>query len=139
MPSELSLCALILYPESVTANNPEAWINPAVVHATAGDSEPERRRGMRAPDSERGPSCPTRYLTVVADDFGIGPATSRGILDLAAKNLVTGTVLIVNSPYAEEAVRAAVSELDRAAKKGVIHKNNAARRKSRLMKQLNAK
>jgi small subunit ribosomal protein S20 len=30
-----------------------------------------------------------------------------------------------------------VSELDRAAKKGVIHRNNAARRKSRLMKQLN--
>jgi small subunit ribosomal protein S20 len=39
---------------------------------------------------------------------------------------------------AEEAVRAALSELDRAAKKGVIHRNNAARRKSRLMKQLNA-
>jgi small subunit ribosomal protein S20 len=38
---------------------------------------------------------------------------------------------------AAEAVRAAVSELDRAAKKGVIHRNNAARRKSRLMKQLN--
>src|ERR1051326_2455500 len=38
----------------------------------------------------------------------------------------------------EEALRAAVSELDRAAKKGVIHRNNAARRKSRLMKQLNA-
>src|SRR5947209_14500111 len=33
---------------------------------------------------------------------------------------------------AEEAVRAAVSALDRAAKKGVIHPNNAARRKSRL-------
>lgn len=43
-----------------------------------------------------------------------------------------------NSADSEEAVRAAVSELDRAAKKGVIHKNNAARRKSRLMKQLNA-
>ncbi len=41
------------------------------------------------------------------------------------------------SESAEEAVRAAVSELDRAAKKGVIHRNNAARRKSRLMKQLN--
>jgi small subunit ribosomal protein S20 len=40
---------------------------------------------------------------------------------------------------AQEAVRAAVSELDRAAKKGVLHHNNAARRKSRLMKQLNAK
>ena len=39
---------------------------------------------------------------------------------------------------AEEAVRKAVSELDRAAKKGVIHRNNAARRKSRLMKRLNA-
>ncbi len=37
-----------------------------------------------------------------------------------------------------EAVRLAASELDKAAKKGVIHRNNAARRKSRLMKQLNA-
>ncbi len=35
---------------------------------------------------------------------------------------------------AEEAVREACSKLDRAAIKGVIHKNNAARRKSRLMK-----
>ncbi|HLZ80401.1 MAG TPA: 30S ribosomal protein S20 [Ktedonobacteraceae bacterium] len=45
----------------------------------------------------------------------------------------------VTSETAEEAVRNAASELDKAAKKGVIHKNNAARRKSRLMKQLNAK
>lgn len=45
----------------------------------------------------------------------------------------------VKAEDAEATVRAAVSELDRAAKKGVIHKNNAARRKSRLMKQLNAK
>jgi len=45
----------------------------------------------------------------------------------------------VNAEDAEAVVRAAVSELDRAAKKGVIHKNNASRRKSRLMKQLNAK
>ncbi len=44
----------------------------------------------------------------------------------------------VSAESTVEAVRAAVSELDRAAKKGVIHKNNAARRKSRLMKQLNA-
>jgi small subunit ribosomal protein S20 len=35
-----------------------------------------------------------------------------------------------------EAVKAAIIELDIAAGKGVIHKNNAARRKSRLMKQL---
>lgn len=45
----------------------------------------------------------------------------------------------VSSGDASEAVRLAISELDRAAKKGVIHKNNAARRKSRLMKQLNTK
>jgi len=45
----------------------------------------------------------------------------------------------VDAETAAEAVRDAVSALDRAAKKGVIHRNNAARRKSRLMKQLNAK
>ena len=39
---------------------------------------------------------------------------------------------------ARQAAQAAVSALDRAAQKGVIHRNNAARRKSRLMKRLNA-
>jgi small subunit ribosomal protein S20 len=38
---------------------------------------------------------------------------------------------------AREAVRAAARALDKAAEKGIIHKNNAARRKSRLMRQLN--
>ena len=33
-------------------------------------------------------------------------------------------------------VLSAIIELDRAASKGIIHKNNAARRKSRLMKRL---
>lgn len=37
----------------------------------------------------------------------------------------------------EETIRAAISTLDKAAVKGIIHKNNAARRKSRLMKKLN--
>lgn len=36
-----------------------------------------------------------------------------------------------------DAVRAAVRALDMAATKGVIHRNNASRRKSRLMKKLN--
>ncbi len=36
------------------------------------------------------------------------------------------------------AVLEAISRLDKAAEKGVIHKNNAARRKSRLMKALAA-
>ena len=38
---------------------------------------------------------------------------------------------------AKKAVVAAISSLDKAAEKGVIHPNNAARRKSRLMKKLN--
>jgi small subunit ribosomal protein S20 len=38
---------------------------------------------------------------------------------------------------ATEAVQAAISSLDKAAEKGVIHKNNAARHKSRLMTALN--
>jgi small subunit ribosomal protein S20 len=38
---------------------------------------------------------------------------------------------------AEDAVRAAVSALDRAAQKGIIHANAAARSKSRLLKRYN--
>jgi small subunit ribosomal protein S20 len=34
------------------------------------------------------------------------------------------------------ATQEAISALDKAAQKGIIHKNNAARRKSRLMKKL---
>ncbi len=40
------------------------------------------------------------------------------------------------SAESREAVLLAVRALDKAAEKGVIHKNNAARRKSRLMKRL---
>jgi small subunit ribosomal protein S20 len=41
-----------------------------------------------------------------------------------------------NKEAAIQEVKDAVIKLDRAASKGVIHKNNAARRKSRLFKQL---
>jgi small subunit ribosomal protein S20 len=37
--------------------------------------------------------------------------------------------------YAEEALRLAIKRIDKAAAKGVIHKNQAANRKSRLMKR----
>ncbi len=53
-----------------------------------------------------------------------------------ARQAISGNASVED---AQEAVRLAASELDRAAKKGVIHRNNAARRKSRLMKQLNTK
>lgn len=39
---------------------------------------------------------------------------------------------------AREATRAAARDLDKLASRGVVHKRNAARRKSRLMKQLAA-
>lgn len=45
-----------------------------------------------------------RKLVVIADDLGIGAETDRGILELAEKGLVTGTVLLVNGPNAEKAV-----------------------------------
>lgn len=38
----------------------------------------------------------------------------------------------------EAAVQRALKALDQTAKRGIIHPNNAARRKSRLMKRLNA-
>ena len=41
-----------------------------------------------------------------------------------------------NIDGAKEEIVKAISALDKAAGKGVIHKNNAARRKSRLVKQL---
>jgi small subunit ribosomal protein S20 len=43
-----------------------------------------------------------------------------------------------NLDEARLATQVAISELDHAAEKGVLHRNNAARRKSRLMKRLNA-
>ena len=43
-----------------------------------------------------------------------------------------------NDPETKEAVMLAISALDKAARKGVIHPNNASRRKGRLMKRLAA-
>ena len=44
----------------------------------------------------------------------------------------------IGTDTSEEALRLAVKRLDMAAAKGIIHKNQAARRKSRLMKKVNA-
>ncbi|MBN8691053.1 MAG: 30S ribosomal protein S20 [Armatimonadetes bacterium] len=43
----------------------------------------------------------------------------------------------VSAPTTEEAIVRAVKALDKAAQNGVIHKNQAARRKSRLMSAIN--
>lgn len=43
---------------------------------------------------------------------------------------------IADGDPSSDATRAAMSKIDRAAAKGIMHKNTAARKKSRLMKQL---
>ncbi len=62
---------------------------------------------------------------------------NRMVKSIVKTNVTRARQAITSGVESEEAVRAAISELDRAAKKGVIHHNNASRRKSRLMKQLN--
>lgn len=53
------------------------------------------------------------------------------------KTRVKNAVSAIGSDNQDTAVRAAVKRLDTAATKGVIHKNAAARKKSRLMKRVN--
>ncbi|NPV68665.1 MAG: 30S ribosomal protein S20 [Anaerolineae bacterium] len=50
----------------------------------------------------------------------------------------TATISGGDAQAAREATLAAIRELDKAVTKGVLHKNTAARKKSRLMKKLNA-
>jgi len=57
-----------------------------------------------------------------------------------ARTFVTRTRHLIDSgdiEGAEGSARVAIAALDRAAQKGVIHENNASRRKSRLIKSLN--
>ena len=51
---------------------------------------------------------------------------------------VKTAVRTVGADNGDEALRLAVKRLDMAAAKGIIHPNQAARRKSRLMKRVNA-
>ena len=65
---------------------------------------------------------------------------NKGIRSVT-KSSVTKAEKLVASKKGEDAkaaVTEAISALDRAAKKKVIHPNTAARKKSRLMKKLNA-
>ena len=52
-----------------------------------------------------------------------------------ARNAIAASA---SAPETEEAIKAALRSLDMAASRGVIHRNNAARRKSRLMARLHA-
>lgn len=56
----------------------------------------------------------------------------------AIKRARVATVPASSATDAKEVVVAAIRALDKAGSKGILHKNNIARRKSRLMKRLNA-
>ena len=64
---------------------------------------------------------------------------NKPIRSLCKTNITKAENLIFSGELelARQAVVVAASSLDKAAEKGVIHANNAARRKSRLMKKLN--
>ena len=59
----------------------------------------------------------------------------------AARTYIKKTQLLIEQgefDEAEEMSRKAASVLDKAARKGILHRGNVARRKSRLMKRLSA-
>ena len=58
---------------------------------------------------------------------------ARTLVSKAKTTIVTG-----DGETSKVAVAQAIQALDKAAAQGVIHKNNAARRKSRLMAQYNS-
>ena len=64
---------------------------------------------------------------------------NKSVRSLCKTNITKAERLIFSGELeaAQQAVAAAISALDKAAEKGVIHPNNAARRKSRLLKKLN--
>jgi small subunit ribosomal protein S20 len=60
------------------------------------------------------------------------------IIRSRARSAIASAKTTEKAESKEAAIRTAIRELDLAASKGVIHKNNAARRKSRLMRDLNS-
>lgn len=64
---------------------------------------------------------------------------NRSMRSLCKTNITKAGKLIQSGELeaAREAVAKAVSSLDRAAEKGILHPNNSARRKSRLLKKFN--
>lgn len=66
--------------------------------------------------------------------------TSNRIVRTTARTQVRKAVAAIETAEvaaSEQSVREAIRALDKAAEKGIIKKNNAARRKARLMQKLN--
>ncbi len=63
-------------------------------------------------------------------------ARKRTVHNRSQRSAVKTAVKKARAAMSSESVAAAVSALDRAARKGQIHRNAAARKKSRLVRQL---
>ena len=63
-------------------------------------------------------------------------ATAKSAMRTAVKK-VDAAIVLNDAAAAKESFVEAARKLDKAAAKGLIHKNAAARKKSRLMKKLN--
>lgn len=70
-----------------------------------------------------------------AEDHRAHNASLRSAMRTACKKVIKAAAQ-GDREQAESAYRAAVPVIDRLARKGLIHKNNAARRKSRLHRQI---
>jgi small subunit ribosomal protein S20 len=64
---------------------------------------------------------------------------NKSVRTMCKTNITKAERLIFmgDTAAAQEAVAVAITSLDKAAEKGIIHANNAARRKSRLVKKFN--
>ena len=62
---------------------------------------------------------------------------NKSITSLCKTSITKAEKLIFSGELESAKEAVAITSLDKAAEKGVIHPNNAARRKSRLMKKLN--
>ena len=58
--------------------------------------------------------------------------------ELRTRTKTAVSAAVAGAPEAGERLRMAIKRIDKAGAKGVIHPNQAARRKSRLMKSVNA-
>jgi len=63
-------------------------------------------------------------------------ATAKSAMRTAVKK-VESAIVVNDAAQAKETFADAARKLDKAAAKGLIHKNAAARKKSRLMKKMN--
>jgi small subunit ribosomal protein S20 len=94
------------------AHSPRGWTGARTPSAIKRVRQSERRRAINQPRRSAAKTLISKALTATTTD--------------------------ASPEEVQEAVRRAVSALDRAAKSGAIHRNAAARRKSRLVLKVNA-